>query len=94
MKKAEELTHSSAVKFDLENRVIFRVQRKIGKVIYLNGGKGTLRKQKCDLLAHKIEEFIRKSCKETNEYKQKVRVFVKNFDKHPENVKKYIVNQS
>ena len=91
-KNSDELTHSSAVRFELEDRVIFRVQKKIGKVIYLNGGKGTLRKMKCELLASKIEDYIRKGSRGLEEYKSKARVFVKNFDKQPDKVKKYIVS--
>ena len=74
--------------------MIFRVCKKIAKVIYLNGGKGKLRTKKCKFQATKIESFVRKGCTELDEYKEKIKKLVYFFDKHPENVKNYVLKYS
>lgn len=66
---SEQETHSTTERLQVDQRVIFRVQKKIGKVIYLNGGKGKLRKNKCGMLSKKIEEFIRSESKDYTEYR-------------------------
>lgn len=65
---SEQETHSTTERLQIEDRMVFRVQKKLGKVIYLNGGKGKLRKSKCSLLSNKIEEFIRNESKTLSEY--------------------------
>lgn len=71
--------------------MIFRVCRKLAKVIYLNGGKGKIRKKKCDILSEQIEKSIRNDSHDLDEYKEKIQRLVKCFDKNPDNVKKIVL---
>ncbi len=94
LKKAEEETHSSVEVFSVEPRMVFRVCKKISKVIFLNGGKGKIRSKKCKMLSEKIERFTRKNSISLGDYKHKIRSVVKAFDKNPENVKFYVLKHS
>ena len=75
---------SQSVLPDLEARVIYRVCKKIAKLIFLNGGKNTIRKQTCEDLATKIEDYIRRSSRSVTDYKQKILALFQKIEKRPE----------
>lgn len=60
--KSESNTTSSEKDLEVNKRVIFRVGKKISKVIYLNGGRKQIRVKKCKQIADLIEDNIRKGC--------------------------------
>lgn len=75
---------SQSVLPDLEIRVIYRVCKKIAKLIFLNGGKNTIRKQTCEDLATKIEDYIRRNSRSVSDYKQKILALFQKIEKRPE----------
>ena len=87
----EEETNISTQNLDINKRILFRVQKKITKIIFLNGGKTKISKKKCQNFADKIENFIRKNSKCIRDYKEKIHKIVKYFDKKPDNVYDYII---
>lgn len=87
----EESNLANPQKIQINKRILFRVQKKITKIIFLNGGKTQISKNKCQIFADQIEKFIRQNSKGIREYKDKIHKIVQYFDKKPDNVYDYVI---
>lgn len=63
-------------------RVSFRVSKKIGKVIYLSGAKGSFHKVKTKEVGNHLENQIKGSSKNIPDYKQRVMSLLKTIPAH------------
>ena len=81
-KVEEEETRNPNEAVEVDERMRFRVKKKLAKVLYTNGAKGKFSKKSCEELATKIEEFVRNTVKALDEYKEQVVTLVKNLEKN------------
>lgn len=77
----EEETRNPSQVVEVDERVQFRVKKKLAKVMYMNGAKGKLNKKSCEELATKVEKLVRKNAKGLGQYKERVVGLVKNLEK-------------
>lgn len=82
----DEETRSPNTVVEVDERIQFRVKKKLAKVIYTNGARGKMTKKSCEELATKIEELVRNNSKKITDYKEKVINLVKNLEKNTQAV--------
>lgn len=78
----EEETRNPSDLIDVDERVQFRVKKKLAKVVYMNGAKGKMTKRNCEELATRVEELVRRGSKGLAQYKERVVALVKNLEKN------------
>ena len=76
----EEETRSPHDALDVDERVQFRVKKKLAKVMYGSAGKTKHNKKVWEELATRVEALVRKSSKALPQYKEKVVCLVKNLE--------------
>ena len=59
-----EVEESEQEEFDVDERVKFRVCKKLSKVLFLNGGKKSSIKKQCESFAKVLEEQVRERSEE------------------------------
>ena len=86
----EEREEQQKEPIELNERVQFRVKKKLAKVIYLAGGKEKLKRKGCEEISLLIEGIIHKDSESVDEYKDKVVTLVKMLDNNTRKVKSLI----
>lgn len=83
---ADDKTILSEMPLELNSRVIYRVRKKMLKVLYINGGrKAKLLKRILRKISEKIETVIRKKCFNFDVYKNQILKVIEYFES-PKNV--------
>lgn len=77
--KAEEKAERKGL--EVEQRIQFRVKKKLAKLIYSRENRGKLKKKVCENLATRVEHLIRQKSRSIEEYKDEVLGVVKAFDR-------------
>lgn len=58
--------------FQVDDRVKFRVNKKLSKVLYINGGKKSSIKKQCENFAKILEEIVRNRSDDFSNYKKTI----------------------
>ncbi len=70
--KQEKEEESEEEEFTIDERVKFRVCKKLAKVLFLNGGKKSIMKKNCENFAQLLEESVRGRSQKFPNYKKKI----------------------
>lgn len=94
LNKEASISTCTESEVDIKERVIFRVCKKISKVIYLNGGKRHIKSRRCKKISKRIEGHIRRQSRSNEDYKRRIKTLVGYFEGRPTRVRRLIYKYS